>query len=198
MILSMYLSGQSVAEIGDGAVARAMGRIGALWIDDPMGIFYEHRASTICMEAIIQLGMLLAPPPEHAPVAVGAAPQHDTSSLPTLLAATVLKEERFRAINLGPQTPLETLWHAVEHHNASLTWLSITHRDRDETLAGKVQQLLDQLSSRSVRLILGGSAVGTLSLPKHDGLYIARTMGEMVAFARGLRLGAPHGGATQG
>jgi MerR family transcriptional regulator, light-induced transcriptional regulator len=51
LVLSAYLAGQSVAEIADGPIREAMEEIGKLWQHDPSGVYVEHRATDICVQA---------------------------------------------------------------------------------------------------------------------------------------------------
>lgn len=92
LLMSLYLSGESVASLADGPIRIAMDRIGALWQHDERGIFFEHRATDICTEAVFQLHSALQPPP-GGPVAVGGAPTGDRYIVPSLAAATVLASE---------------------------------------------------------------------------------------------------------
>jgi methanogenic corrinoid protein MtbC1 len=189
LLVSLYLSGQSTAAISDGPVKEAMWRLGDLWRHDPSGIFIEHRATDICMQAVNQLRLIL-PEPESGMVAVGGAPAGDPYLLPSLLAATVLTAEGVHAVNLGPDTPFDTLRAAALEHEARLVWLSVSSAVEEREFLKELEALSTELSASGVCVVLGGQRAEDLDLPRVDNLYLGRSMGELIAFARGALLGA--------
>ncbi|MBN2491012.1 MAG: MerR family DNA-binding transcriptional regulator [Planctomycetes bacterium] len=189
LILSLYLGGESVASICDGPVREAMHRIGELWQHDPSGVFAEHRATDICLQALNQLRLTL-PAPQSEMVAVGGAPAGDPYLLPSLIAATVLAAEGFAAVNLGPDTPYETLLVAAREHRARLVWLSVSSEVDARAFNREVKALAQELAGAGVCVVVGGRRAEQLSLAPADNLYRGHSMGELVAFARGVLLGA--------
>jgi len=122
-LLSRYLAGASVEELCDGPVADAMHALGELWQHDEAGIFIEHRATDVCLQALAQLRNTFSPP-STASLALGATPEDDPYLLPSFMAATVVAAAGLRAVNLGPDTPVNALQAAVEHHQPRLVWIS--------------------------------------------------------------------------
>lgn len=190
LIMSLYLSGDSVAAIADGPIGEAMRRLGELWEHDAAGIFVEHRATDICVDAVRQLRLAIATN-DAGPIAVGGAPPEDTYALPSLLAATALAAEGFRAVNLGPQTPFDTLVTAADQQGALLVWLSMTYVPNPGDLENGVAKLAAQLGARGVKLAIGGQKHAALVLPRGDNVFVGHTLGELGAFARGLLAGRP-------
>lgn len=188
LILSMYVSGMSVAAISDGPIRHAMEEIGRRWLSDGDGVFIEHRATEICIEAVRQLQALL-PPIEDGPLAVGGAPEGDTGVLSSLLAATVVTTEGFRAVNLGAQTPLATLRSAAAHHQARLVWLSITHPCDLDALASGLTDLATRLADIGAKLLVGGRQASGLLKLLGEEVCLGESMAELAAFARGLLIG---------
>lgn len=186
LIFSLYLGGRPIAEIVDGPMRKALEEIGAIWTGDRSGIMIEHRASEICVDILRQLKATL-PANVDGPVAVGAAPERDTAVIPSLAAATVLHAEGYRATNLGPDTPIDTLGLAARSDNAGLVWLSITHRRLDGDLLNNVQALLMDLRQRGARLAIGAGDPGLLPGNLPDDVLVGRSLAELVAFVRGLR-----------
>ncbi len=187
LLLSSFLGGSSVAQIVDGPVARAMARIGELWVANPSGVYWEHRATQIAIQAVSQLRLLLAPR-EGAPAAVGGAPAGDRYILPSLAVAAVLEGEGLRATNLGPETPMATLSLAVEELGARLVWLSVSVAVDPDKLRREVDGLVAKLAARGGMLVVGGASVGKLSLTRGDALYVGRSMAELGALVQGMRL----------
>lgn len=186
MILSAYLGGESMAAVIDGPIREAMARIGALWRESEDGIFIEHRASEICMSALLQVQVMLLSPGDDAPIAVGGGPSLDTAILPSLCASIVLTSEGYRSINLGAQTPLDTLAYAAEHHRARLAWLAITHPCEMREAQAEIERVARYLQSIGTRLIIGGSNHVDSIPAGATNIFTGGSMSELAAFARGL------------
>lgn len=187
IILSLYLGGHSIAAIADGPIASAMHEIGELWKSSKAGIFVEHRATDLCMQAVSQLRGLLPPADELAPIAIGTAPSDDPYLLPTMLASVTLSADGWHAINLGPQMPLDVFAQSAKENNAELAWLSITSPQTDGVLTRDVETLAQQLNDYGTTLIIGGQQLPRPFRIAAPNLHIAYTMAELAAFARGLR-----------
>lgn len=189
LLLSLYLSGFSIAQIADGPLREAMATIGHLWTEDrDEGVFVEHRATQICLQACHELRTLL---PDHfeGPLAIGGAPPGDTYQLPSLMVATVLAEEGYRAVNLGPETPTATLLQAATTKEPRLLWLSISGgADYSGLTRDLAESLLPALAERGIAFAIGGRAFGNLDLRRldHPRLFTGKTLAELVAFVRGL------------
>ncbi len=187
LILSQYLEGRSVAEIVDGPLAEAMKEVGELWVSSSSGIFWEHRATQIAIEALDRLRLLLGPR-EGAPAAVGGAPAGDRYILPSLAAAAVLEGEGLEATNLGPETPIDTLALAAEDLDARLVWLSVSFAADVEKLRRSLEALIPKLAGRNAILVVGGAQSSKLGLSRGESVYVGRSMAELEALAQGLRL----------
>lgn len=189
LVLSRYLAGDSLADLCDGPIATAMHTLGELWRHEATGIFIEHRASDLCVQVMHQLRTLQPPTGDKAVVAIGGSPAGDPYTLPSLMAATVLASEGWHEMNLGAQTPLDTLALAARESKATLVWLSISvATDPPESLVKPIQQLAAQLARQQISLVVGGRALPpTLRPTPKSNLHLAASMAELAAFARGLR-----------
>lgn len=191
LIQSLYLNGRSIAQIIDGPVQTAMARLGELWFggQETVGVFKEHRATDIAIQALTRLRLLI-PSREGSPVAVGGAPSGDPYLLPSLAAAAVLESRGLNAVNLGPETPLESLQLAAESMDASLVWLSVTSIEDRKNLQGQLVELVERIGDKGLPLVIGGQKADQLGLPDVPHLHVGATMGELEALVKGLRLGA--------
>jgi excisionase family DNA binding protein len=191
LIQSLYLNGRSIAQIIDGPVQAAMDRLGKLWFETEqgVGIFQEHRATDIAMQSVTRIRLLI-PSREGAPVAVGGAPSGDPYLLPSLAAAAVLESRGLNAVNLGPETPLESLQLAAESMNASLLWLSVTSIEDRDSLQAQLLDLVEALNDKGLPLVIGGQKADRLGLPDVPHLHVGTSMGELEALVKGLRLSA--------
>lgn len=126
-LLSRYLAGATVPALCDGPIKEAMHAVGELWKHDHAGIFIEHRATDVCLQALAHLRGTLVPAPT-ALLAIGGTPEDDPYLLPSFMAATVIAAVGMRAMNLGPDTPVPALQHAISMHQPRLVWISASVR----------------------------------------------------------------------
>lgn len=187
LILHRYLDGDSVAALCDGPMQNALETVGEVWRTRSDGIFLEHRATDICMQALDQL-RVLAEPPKNGPVVVGGAPTGDPYILPSIMAATSLTAEGIRAVNLGPNTPASTMAAAAAHYDVSVVWLSVTSNTPTRTaLESYVDEFMGS-SPRPITLMIGGRTSHKVRHLKSSSLHFGNSMSELVAFSKG-RLG---------
>jgi MerR family transcriptional regulator, light-induced transcriptional regulator len=186
LLISAYAGGMSVAEMGDGPVRTAMAHLGELWKLDEGGIALEHVATDICLQALHVLRSLLPAPLPTAPVALGCAPARDPYLLPSILAAMTLGEIGYRTVNLGPDTPLESLRHAVEQHRPRLVWISVSTIESQAHLRAPLAKLADELAERNASLVVGGRTSGDVPLEHRPNMLRCRNLMEIAAFSRGL------------
>lgn len=184
LVTSLYLSGASIASISDGPVRHAMARIGELWKHSEEGIFIEHRATDVCIQVVNVLRIMVGDDQAGA-TAVGCAIQGDPYLLPSVLAATVIASEGMRAINLGPETPPESLALATKHHRAALVWISISALSDDAAQRPACGALLGALGEQGIDLVVGGRRHHELELPSGRRVHRLSTMSELAAFVRG-------------
>lgn len=185
----LYLRGRSVAAIVDGPLRTAMERIGERWRHAPDGILVEHRATDICIRWVHHIRSILAPG-DDAPVAIGAAPPGDPYALPTLTVAAAFESEGVRAINLGPDTPVETTILALERERPAVVWMSVSNDAGRAALAGALGGLGAAARRHGSRLILGGRALAAAPLEVPPEVQVYHSLGEVAAFARGLIAGS--------
>jgi excisionase family DNA binding protein len=185
-IISLFLSGWSPSQIIDGPLQEAMSRIGELWRQESGAIYVEHRATDLVVQALSKLRSLVPIPPADAMRAVGGAPSGDPYILPSLAASIVLASLGMRATYLGPETPVETLRHAVEELSPQVVWISASAATEPAKLRDEILRLADDARERDCSVIVGGRMAQALALPPRPNLYAGRSMAELEAFARGL------------
>ncbi len=186
LLQALYLRGTGVPAIVDIVVAEAMHRIGELWRDAPDGIWLEHRATELCAQALGLLRGLLPAP--SGPPAVGGGAPGDPYLLAPLAAAVALAAEGFEAANLGPDLPLSSLERAVREMRPALAYVSVS-APRDVAAFGEeVASLARAVAPLGTSVVVGGRALESSALPAEPNLHAGRTIGELVAFARGLRV----------
>jgi excisionase family DNA binding protein len=186
LLQALFLRGTGMAAIVDVVVAAAMHRIGELWRDAPDGIWLEHRATDLCAQALGVLRGLL-PEPYGARVVGGGAPG-DPYLLAPLAASIALAAEGFDVMNLGPDLPLASLERAVRELRPALAFVSVS-APRDVAAFGEeVAALARTVAPLGTSVVVGGRALESAALPSEPNFHAGRTIGELVAFARGLRV----------
>lgn len=185
-LIGRYLAGHDLAEIFDGPVRDVMARLGTLWIDRQEGILFEHRAVTICLQALERLEEILPPLPDDAPLAVGSTPSGDPYFLPCKCASVVLQDQGMRTMNYGPDLPLPLLVAAVRNYHARLAWVSLTSRSAADEARPVLLDIADQLRQENCPLLLGGQASADLDFSREQNIVVMSTMGELGDFAAGF------------
>jgi excisionase family DNA binding protein len=188
IIHTAYRNGMSMESLADDAIGPAMQRIGLDWQTGSIDVMHEHRASQLCASALFELKQILETRAKRMrPLAVGAAPEGDQSILGTLLAQMVLLNAGWDTVNLGPNTPLNSLSLAIRELQPQLVWLSISHDVDSETFRRNYKALYRQTQEAGAALVIGGRA---LSEPLRASLpYTAYGDGlkHLAAFAESLK-----------
>ncbi|MDX1547804.1 MAG: MerR family DNA-binding transcriptional regulator [Rhodothermales bacterium] len=190
MIVAAYLGGTSPAALFDGPIAGALERLGRRWLEDERGIYEEHVATATCLEAVNQLRLLVPPPEDGAPVALGGAPEQDPYLLPSMMVATVLADAGYRAVNLGPNAPVSTFVHGMEDNRPALVWLAAKAPLPEAERAAFIEQVCQPLQAEGGEVVLGGTAAEADSAAWPEGTRICYTMQDLAVYARQARRAA--------
>ena len=186
LVVSAFVAGASVAEICDGPVRDALSAVGELWRHGADGITIEHQAVEACAQALGMIREMLPEPGAEAPTAIGGAVTGDPYLLPTLVAAVVLREGGYRAVNLGPDLPSAALLHGIERHRPALVWRSASIARDDRDLKRELDALAPALRAEPAELVLGGRGLASTSIPREERCHAFASMAELSGFARGL------------
>jgi MerR family transcriptional regulator, light-induced transcriptional regulator len=184
-ISASFLGGTSIAALCDGPLRAALTRIGELWRESVEGLMIEHRATSVCIDALATVRTLLPPRDETARVAVGGAPTGDPYLVPSMMCATALHDAGMRAINLGPESPLDVIARAARDERAALAWISVT-APVDGSVASLFERFCEDLAANGTLVVLGGRSRDSLNTPA--AARSAGTIGEMIAIAEELKL----------
>ncbi len=204
LVMDLFTGGTSIAELCDGPIRGALERIGQLWSHDTRGIFLEHRATDICVELLMLLRAVLPrpepepdpdAPPRNSdgqahddtaparPIAVGGAPAGDPYLIPSLMVACCLAEAGFQEVNLGPDTPTDSLLLAVEHYQPRLVWMACAVRDTVPHPAA-LQDLAQAIDQQDSWLVLGGRGLPATCDLQTDRVSLCSNMAELVECGR--------------
>jgi excisionase family DNA binding protein len=160
IIRSAYGSGVAMETLADEIVAPAMKKLGYDWEASRIDVWQEHRGTQLCAAALFDLKEdLEARAEKNRPVAVGGAPEGDPYLLATLLVQYVLLDAGWEAVNLGPNTPLESLAKAVKELRPRLLWLSVSYLENREAFIEGYMDLYRVAEQREVAVAAGGQAL---------------------------------------
>jgi excisionase family DNA binding protein len=178
LVVSRYLSGERVATICDGPLRTALARIGDLWQHSDEGIFIEHRATDICIQALNQLRALLDQD-DNRPVALGGSLARDPYLIPSLSVSVVLSSIGFHTINLGADTPSNVLLRAARQYRPRIVWLSISNVQEPSATAQELALLAESLGETDARLVIGGRQSTEVTLPRKPHVLHFGSMSEL-------------------
>ena len=196
-IVRSFIDGVPLADLFDQTLKQALCELGELWgcqgQENWEGLAAEHMATDACIQAISEIRSMMPSPKDGAPVAIGMAPQQDPYLLPGLMAGVALSELGFRVINLGPNVPMPAFIAACKRHNPVLGFISITSEPH-EHLATELTQAAEYFQTIQAALIVGGQSSGPVFAESNAAsadVIRANSIGELRAFARGLRHARP-------
>jgi MerR family transcriptional regulator, light-induced transcriptional regulator len=152
-------------DICEKLVAPCLAEIGDRWHRGEVSVAEEHRATAICTRILARA----ANHPRGRPrgTAVVLAAPGDDHSLPSAMAALVLRDDRWRVHHLGSNVPTDDLVALAHNVKADLVVLSKTYAD-----PGPVQELAVLLRGEGFNVMVGGGPDGkTLT----DLVQVART-----------------------
>jgi excisionase family DNA binding protein len=155
-----YRSGVSVESLADAVVASAQLRIGHEWETGRADILHEHRGSEMVAAALYELkGVIEANAKRNRPIAVGGAPEGDPYVLASLLAEMVLADSGWRAVNLGPRTPMSAFRRALTELRPRLVWLSVSHLEDPDRFLAEYREFFREAERAGASVAVGGRAL---------------------------------------
>ena len=131
--------GAPILDLIHEALAPPLRRIGEQWHNGELTIWEEHRASAIVERLLGEL----APNPRgrRRGVAVVAAIEGDRHTLPTTMAAVVLRGDNWQVHHLGSDLPSEQLRQFCDTHDVTLAVISVTNPDARALATSTAEEL---------------------------------------------------------
>jgi len=115
-------AGVPVVDLCEQVIAPALRRIGDDWATGRISIAQEHRASAICERPTATYARQPARRPHG--IAIVATPPGERHSLPALMAAACLREDRWLVHHLAADLPVEEVTRLADQAGARLVVLS--------------------------------------------------------------------------
>ncbi|MFO0824336.1 MAG: helix-turn-helix domain-containing protein [Gemmataceae bacterium] len=187
IIRRAYHAGLAIDSLADHVIAPVLADVGHQWETARLDVWHEHRATELCAAALHDLRRELEARAERdRPVAIGAAPEGDPYSLPTLLSQLVLLDAGWQAINLGPNTPLASLTNAMLELRPRLVWLSVTFLRNDVEFLRTYREFYRAAEQQGVAVAVGGQALVSSVRSSMSYTTYGDGMSHFAAFARTL------------
>ena len=190
VLFGEFLCGKTVWELADQMIRPAMQTIGSRGHDDK-GIYEEHRATQIVLQAVGHLRAVLHCE-DYEMKAVACAVEGDPYQLPSLLTSAVLDEARFSTTNLGPDTPTSVISRlfepGTETNAPDLVAISVSVAADPRKLSDDINGLIHALSETKTKIAIGGRAIGELSLDQLPGTQIHTSLSTLFRDARHVAL----------
>ncbi len=159
VVLDLYLSNTSVANICDTIITPAFQKIGDMWRCGDMDIYEERRACETCTRVIHELRRAVGTGQADGPIATGGTLDGDPYTLATCMSELVLRDCGWRASSLGNMLPFETLRRALERERPRLMWISITSIREEDRFIASFNVLFDTATSFGSAIVVGGQAL---------------------------------------
>ena len=156
IVESALTSGLDAREVHLEVISPALVSIGERWSRGEISIADEHRATAVVTRILARLGPRFTRPGRRRGTVVLGAPAMDHHSLPSAMAADLLRERGFDVIDLGANTPAESFLDAARSSDAVFAiGVAITTTDNQTS----VRSLLNTLNLEGdLPVVVGGNA----------------------------------------
>ncbi len=186
LIMNLFLEGRKVHAICDYVIAPAFHEIGDRWRYGEVEIFQERRGVEIISRLMHELRLILPPPPEAAPMAIGATLGKDPYSLPISMAEVTLIEAGWIARSYGPGHPATTLVAAISDVRPRLFWLSASVIESVPEFIEECRWLYETSIDCGSAFVVGGRALLPEIRQKIKYSSFCDTMGHLWGLAMAL------------
>lgn len=189
ILLDCYHGGMPLNEIGDRIIFPAMNQLGIDWSRGQVDIFSEHRSTQGVLATLIEIRRHLIEtvrPPDNAPLAIGGGPEKDHYILANLLVELVFLQSQWRAINIGPNTPVSSMEQVVREKAPKTVWISASHLAEPEIFTKQMKALRHVVEQSGGELLIGGQAINCSILEAIDLPWRGTTLADLNQHIRTL------------
>lgn len=191
LALNLYLSGLTLGDLCDEAIAPAFAALGERWQHGALEVYEERRGCEIALGLLHELRHVLPAPAGNAPLALGGTFAGDPYTLPNAMVELGLRELGWQTFNCGCGLPPDQLATAARRLRPRLCWLSVSALPAGVSLAENAALVAAAALEVGAQLIVGGRGATTsnvaAALPQ---ARVVRRLGELPSPA-GLVAAAP-------
>ena len=190
-LISRFLSGASIAEIGDDEIRPVLESLGHV-PHTSEGILREHCATQVCLQVIERM-RVLARSDEPRFQALGGAIGGDVYMLPTLLVSGVIEELGGRAVNLGANTPTDSIRWDLSNRSSDampdLVWVSVSHFIEEHEQVDDLLRLGQDCLDSGIAFFVGGRALVGPVVERFTGFEVHSSLQSISACLSAAKLG---------
>ncbi len=157
LFVNAYLHGHNLASIFDGALAKAMRRVGELWYEGKLSIAQEHIATRTVLSTLHRLRGLIETPEENGLLAICCSVEADFHELPVQCTQMLLESTGWRVLNLGPNTPFFSLSEVTMQNAPRLVCVSSTVLTNLDRAVREYKEFNDAAHRRGTTVVVGGA-----------------------------------------
>ena len=161
-------NGTPLVELIQAVFAPSLRQIGQEWHDGRLSIWAEHRASAIVERTLGELSP--NPRGRRRGIAMVAAVSGDSHSLPTTMAAVVLRDANWNVHHLGADMPGDELVRFCAEHAVDIAVISLTNPD----VAHLAAETAERIQNLGIPTIVGGPGRTLSSLVSEANSAIVR------------------------
>ncbi len=187
IIVASHAAMGSGEALADELIGPVMERIGHGWAAGTWDVFQEHQASQIVSAAIIELiGRAVRSGDSPTPIAIGASPEGDHSTLAGLLGELTLREVGWDVRNFGADLPFRSLTRGVAAYRPRLVFVSVGHVADPITFIEAYTSFHEAATAAGAAVILGGRGLRAELLARLPHEAHGVWMTDLAAFGRRL------------
>lgn len=164
LLVNAYLHGHSLAALFDGALSKAMRRIGELWFEGELTIAQEHIATRTALEILHTLRRVVETSDENGLLAICCSVEADFHELPVQCTQALLESQGWRVLSLGANTPFSALAEVTAQHMPRLVCVSstlLTYLDRG---VSEYAEFTKNVQSMKTAIVLGGAGFSNATI----------------------------------
>ncbi|MGO9457274.1 MAG: B12-binding domain-containing protein [Acidimicrobiales bacterium] len=191
LIEAALVSGRTPAGVLLDGMAPAMVGVGESWRRGEITVADEHRASATAIRLVSRLGALFTPRGRKRGTVVLCTPAGEHHGVPVAIAANLLHWRGFELVELGADTPGETVGEVCSRaHDLLAVAISCTMPDQDRAVRRTVAVLRRTVPATPV--LVGGAGVADADDARRLGAdrFSGRSGDELVVAIEDLALGA--------
>jgi methanogenic corrinoid protein MtbC1 len=142
--------------------------IGERWASGEIGVEDEHLASNVAHRLIGRLGPRFARKGRFRGTVVLAMPEGERHALGIAILADILRQDGYRVLNLGADTPAQALVTALESIDDLVAIaVGVVSSDRLRAAAAMIKAV--RATGRNVPVLVGGAAIADETAAKRLG-----------------------------
>lgn len=161
------LMGVELLEIVEEIILPVLVKIGQAWKNGILNIYEEHRMTFLLRSDLLRLDRMLPIIKTKSPVAILACVKDEHHEIPLLLLHLLLKQQGWRPIILGINTPAEQAALAVKKNQAKILCLTKSFSKTNEL--NYLEILHNHLGKTKPFVALGGAGWKTANIEKKYG-----------------------------